>query len=100
VRGYSAFSNNLDCNVLAVDYRGFGDSSGTPSEEGLVNDARAVWDYVVQHASEKNGEGLGEEGVKEKDVILVGQSLGTGVVAGLAGQLAGEGKYCVSKLLK
>jgi abhydrolase domain-containing protein 12 len=95
VRGYSAFSNNLDCNVLAVDYRGFGDSSGTPSEEGLINDSRAVWDYVVQHASEKNGEGQGQKGVKEKDLILVGQSLGTGVVAGLAGQLAGEGKCCL-----
>jgi abhydrolase domain-containing protein 12 len=96
VRGYSAFSNNLDCNVLAVDYRGFGDSSGTPSEQGLINDARAVWDYVVQHASEKNGEGHGEE--EEKEIILVGQSLGTGVVAGLAGQLAGEGKSCLSRL--
>lgn len=93
MRGYSAFSNNLDCNVLAVDYRGFGDSSGTPSEQGLINDARAVWDYVVQHASEKDGEGQGQEG--EKDVIMVGQSLGTGVVAGLAGQLAEEGKCCL-----
>jgi len=85
VRGYSAFSN-LDCNVLAVDYRGFGDSTGTPSEKGLIKDARTVWDYVIRHDS---GHGIEAEG--DRGVILVGQSLGTGVVAGLAGQLAMEG---------
>ena len=76
VRSYFAYSA-LDCNVLAIDYRGFGDSTGTPSEPGLISDARAVWDYVI---------GIGGE-----EVILMGQSLGTGVVAGLAGELASEG---------
>jgi abhydrolase domain-containing protein 12 len=85
VRGYSAFSN-LDCNVLAVDYRGFGDSTGTPSEKGLIKDARTVWDYVTGHDS---GHGIKAEG--DRGVILVGQSLGTGVVTGLAGQMAREG---------
>lgn len=79
MRGYSAYSA-LDCNVVAVDYRGFADSTGTPSEHGLITDARAVWDYV---------RGLGAEGGQ---VVLVGQSLGTGVVSGLAGQLADEGE--------
>jgi pimeloyl-ACP methyl ester carboxylesterase len=86
VRGYSAYSN-LDCNVLAVDYRGFGDSTGTPSEKGLIKDARTVWDFVIRHDS---GHGIKAEG--DRGVILIGQSLGTGVVAGLAGQLAKEGK--------
>jgi abhydrolase domain-containing protein 12 len=84
VRGYSAYSN-LDCNVIAVDYRGFANSTGTPSEEGLMLDARTVWDYV------QGIQGRLEERQSDKDVILVGQSLGTGVVAGLAGQLAREG---------
>ena len=76
VRSYSAYSA-LDCNVLAIDYRGFGDSTGTPSEPGLIADARAIWDYVTE-------QGGGE-------IILMGQSLGTGVVAGLAGELVREG---------
>ena len=32
----------LGANVLAVDYRGFGDSGGGPSEAGVSRDARAV----------------------------------------------------------
>jgi len=44
-----------------------------------LTDARAIWDYV-------NRDGISGEGV-----ILMGQSLGTGVVAGLAGNLADEG---------
>jgi abhydrolase domain-containing protein 12 len=87
VRGYSAYSN-LDCNVIAVDYRGFGDSTGTPSEQGLITDAQRVWDYVLSFQSSS----ISNQGKKgEDDVILIGQSLGTGVVSGLAGQLAHEG---------
>lgn len=84
MRGYSAYSN-LDCNVIAVDYRGFANSTGTPSEEGLITDARTVWDYVQGTTAKSRDRQMGD------NVILVGQSLGTGVVAGLAGQLAAEG---------
>ena len=84
MRGYSAYSN-LNSNVIAIDYRGFGDSTGTPSEEGLITDARTVWDYVQHTLSSQKGKGAPQE------VVLIGQSLGTGVVAGLAGQLAKEG---------
>ncbi|KAK1923247.1 Alpha/Beta hydrolase protein [Papiliotrema laurentii] len=87
VRGYSAMSNMLDVNVVAVDYRGFGDSTGTPSEAGLLVDARAAWDYV--HAA------MVERGVPDPStqIILAGQSLGTGVVSALAGHLASKGTY-------
>jgi abhydrolase domain-containing protein 12 len=77
----------LDCNVLAVDYRGFGDSTGTPSEKGLIKDAKAVWDYVDLQGREGGKDGAGNG----KGVVLVGQSLGTGVVVGLAGLLADQG---------
>lgn len=69
-----------------IDYRGFGDSTGTPSETGLLLDARAAWDYVASLVSS-------HEGVT--DVVLVGQSLGTGVVSALAGRLAQEGEQNV-----
>ena len=38
-----------DLRVLAVDYRGYGRSTGTPSEEGLLLDAEAVVRYAHAH---------------------------------------------------
>lgn len=73
------YARAFGANVLAIDYRGFGDSEGTPSEEGLIRDARAAWDWVS------------ERGARAEDVALVGLSLGTGVVSGLAAQLSREG---------
>ncbi|WRT70786.1 uncharacterized protein IL334_007785 [Kwoniella shivajii] len=87
VRSYSAFSNSLDCNVVAIDYRGFGDSTGTPSEQGLLRDARTAYDFL-EHTMRRTGFTKEETA---KNVILAGQSLGTGVVSGLAGQLENEG---------
>jgi len=78
----SSLSSTLNVNVLTIDYRGFGDSTGTPSEPGLISDARAAWDWVL----EKNG------GDASK-IAIVGQSLGTGVGTGLVGQLAAEGEF-------
>ncbi|KAF8599413.1 alpha/beta-hydrolase [Ceratobasidium sp. AG-I] len=78
-RLYSTLSSRLNANVLAIDYRGFGDSEGTPSERGLQIDARTAWDWLIEH------------GAKEEDITVVGQSLGTGVSAGLAAELAEEG---------
>ena len=69
-------------NVLAIDYRGFADSTGTPSEAGLLTDAEAAWDFVMT----RSGKGGAE------NIILVGQSLGTGVASGLAGKLADKGR--------
>ncbi|CEL60407.1 Monoacylglycerol lipase ABHD12 OS=Danio rerio GN=abhd12 PE=2 SV=1 [Rhizoctonia solani AG-1 IB] len=78
-RLYSTLSSRLNANVLAIDYRGFGDSGGVPSEQGLLSDARAAWDWLI------------ENGSKESDITVVGQSLGTGVSAGLVAELAEEG---------
>ncbi|KAH7084576.1 Alpha/Beta hydrolase protein [Paraphoma chrysanthemicola] len=56
--------------VLAFDYRGFGRSSGTPSETGLLNDAEAVIDWALNEAR-----------VPPERIVLLGHSLGTAVVA-------------------
>ncbi|KDQ62270.1 hypothetical protein JAAARDRAFT_30167 [Jaapia argillacea MUCL 33604] len=79
VQHYTTFSSRLHANVLAIDYRGFGDSEGTPSEDGLIRDGRAAWDWLM------------ERGVKGEDVLIVGLSLGTGVSVGLAKELSDEG---------
>ncbi|KAI0345650.1 alpha/beta-hydrolase [Trametopsis cervina] len=79
VNAYSAYSSRLQVNVLAVDYRGFGDSTGNPDTEGLALDAYASWNWLIEH------------GAKPEDIIIVGHSLGTGVTAQLAKKLAAEG---------
>ncbi|MBM4354544.1 MAG: hypothetical protein FJ109_12270 [Deltaproteobacteria bacterium] len=37
----------LPARVLAVDYRGYGKSEGSPSEEGIYKDADAAWAYLT-----------------------------------------------------
>lgn len=64
---------------MSLDYRGFGDSEGIPSEQGLGDDARAAWEWLKEH------------GAKDGDILVTGQSLGTGVVAKLVGALGKEG---------
>jgi fermentation-respiration switch protein FrsA (DUF1100 family) len=50
-------------NVLAIDYRGYGKSAGTPSENGLYADAVAGYEWLLRHGSSSSilvfGEGLG-----------------------------------------
>jgi pimeloyl-ACP methyl ester carboxylesterase len=58
--------------VLLFDYRGYGQSSGRPSEAGLTEDAQAAYDW------------LRRQGVASRDVILVGQSLGNAPAAQLS----------------
>ena len=36
-------------HVLAIDYRGFGDSESFPTEEGLVEDAKAAYRWMVEN---------------------------------------------------
>ena len=38
--------NELGCDALLVDYRGYAENSGTPSEVEFLKDARSVWDYA------------------------------------------------------
>jgi len=59
--------------VCLFDYRGYGGNPGSPSEAGLLNDARAVHASVAARA-----------GVDAGRIILLGESLGTGVAAALA----------------
>ena len=60
-------------DVLSFDYRGYGDSSGSPSEEGTYRDARAAlaWLLAQTHA----------DGTR---VFYLGESLGGAVAAQLA----------------
>lgn len=37
---------SLGSHIIALDYRGYGDSSGKPSERGLVKDALLAYDFI------------------------------------------------------
>jgi len=62
--------NTLGLNVLIFDYRGYGSSDGSPTENGTYLDAEAAWDYLV--AKKK---------IAPQQIILWGRSLGGAVAA-------------------
>ncbi|KAK4452628.1 Alpha/Beta hydrolase protein [Podospora aff. communis PSN243] len=64
-------------HTITIDYRGFGNSSGTPSEKGLLQDALAVADWAMREAK-----------IPLPRIVLFGQSLGTAVCISLAHHLA------------
>jgi fermentation-respiration switch protein FrsA (DUF1100 family) len=66
-------TERLHVTVLAFDYRGYGRSDGNPSERGLLADARSARRYLAQRAE-----------VNERDIVLLGRSLGGGVAVDLA----------------
>ena len=66
----------LGLDVFIFDYRGYGDNSGSPSEENLAADARAIWNYATK-----------ERNVAPHRVILYGESLGGGVAVRLAAEM-------------
>jgi hypothetical protein len=70
---YLKMFHRLRYSTLIIDYRGYGRSSGTPSEEGTYRDAEAAWTWLT-----------GARGVKPGDVVLFGESLGGAVASWLA----------------
>jgi uncharacterized protein len=61
--------------LLAVSYRGYGSSTGTPSEEGLHKDADAGYAF------------LRSRGYEPARIVAVGESLGSGVAVALAARV-------------
>jgi len=72
-----AMFHRLGYGVLIFDYRGYGRSTGRPSEEGLYRDAMAAWEYLTR-----------ERGIAPGRIVLFGESLGGAVAAWLAAQFA------------
>ena len=70
----------LGLSVLIFDYRGFGQSSGKPTEKGTYRDADAAWQYLV-----------GQRNISPEHIILFGRSLGASIAAELATRQAAAG---------
>ncbi|KAK2663198.1 hypothetical protein Ddye_001772 [Dipteronia dyeriana] len=69
-------SFHLRVNLMGYDYSGYGQSTGKPSEQNTYCDIEAVYRCLEE-----------KYGVKEEDVILYGQSVGSGPTLDLATRL-------------
>ncbi len=72
---YLPIFHSLGLSVVLWDYRGYGQSTGRPSEAGLYQDADAVMDYLQQRRS-----------IAPTQTVIYGESLGGGVASYLAAQ--------------
>jgi uncharacterized protein len=70
----------LGLNLLAFDYRGYGESNGIPSEAGLYRDAEAAYGYLRDTL-----------GVPPERIVLFGHSLGSAVAVELATRVPAAG---------
>ena len=64
---------SLGLSVLIIDYRGYGQSGGKTTEEGIYRDAEAAWRYLRE-----------DRGIRASNIVIFGRSLGASVAAWLA----------------
>jgi len=72
-----ALCGELQAHVLMLDYRGFGGSTGSPSQTGLLTDAAAAWAWILGFSQASR-------------IFVYGHSLGAAVAIHLAASLNGE----------
>lgn len=65
--------HSLGYSTLIFDYRGYGESTGSPTEAGTYRDADAAWRYLTD-----------KRGVSPDKIVVFGRSLGGAVAAWLA----------------
>ncbi len=65
--------NQLGLAVFIFDYRGYGESSGKPSEAGTYTDAESAWAYLTEN-----------RGIDPREIVIFGRSLGAAIAAHLA----------------
>jgi fermentation-respiration switch protein FrsA (DUF1100 family) len=63
---------DMEVNFLIIAWRGFSGNKGKPTENGLYIDGISAVNWIIN------------QGVKEKDLILYGESLGTGIATEIA----------------
>jgi len=63
---------DINVNFLLLSWRGFNGNKGKPTEKGLYEDARSAVQW------------LSDQGIEKKDIIIYGESLGTGIASEIA----------------
>ncbi|KAI4886236.1 hypothetical protein NFI96_023521, partial [Prochilodus magdalenae] len=76
--GVANILSSLGYHAVVMDYRGFGDSTGEPTESGLTADALYLYNWVRERS-------------KDSLLVIWGQSLGTGVSTNIAVKLQEQG---------
>lgn len=66
------FFHEIGVNFFIFDYRGYGKSTGSPSEKGLYEDAQAAYDYLISRSD-----------VDKNKIVVYGKSLGGPIAADL-----------------
>ena len=65
----------LGLSVLIIDYRGYGQSEGRTTEQGIYRDAEAAWRYLTEN-----------QDISESRIVVFGRSMGASAAAYLAVQ--------------
>ena len=65
--------HHLGLAVFIIDYRGYGESEGSPTEAGTYRDAAAAWEYLVRRRD-----------IAPQEIVIFGRSLGAAIAAELA----------------
>jgi fermentation-respiration switch protein FrsA (DUF1100 family) len=79
--------HRLGLNTFIIDYRGYGNSTGKPDEQGLYQDAAAAWRYLTE-----------DKGFANNQILIFGRSLGGAVAARLAADVQARGLILESTL--
>ena len=82
---YLPHFNAMGYAVLLVDYRGYGASTGKPSEAGTYRDADAAWRWLTT-----------QQQLQPADIVVAGESLGGAVAAELAARMQPRALLLVS----
>ncbi|CAH8841463.1 unnamed protein product [Trichobilharzia szidati] len=75
--------SHFQCNIFILDYRGYGQSTGRPSEKGLYADAKCAMDYLSSRTD-----------INTAKIFLFGRSLGGAVAIHLASDPKSSAKIC------
>jgi len=81
--------DRLHCNVCLLEYRGYGHSDGSPSEEGIYMDAQAALDYLSTYQR--------SDVIDPRKIIVFGRSLGGAIAIDLCSRT--ENRDLVAALL-
>lgn len=81
----NSFQQYPDWSVVLINYRGYGQSEGKPSEKHLLSDSLEIYDYFTTRPEYKNAK-----------IVVMGRSMGTGVAVNLAQNRSVDGVILAS----
>lgn len=82
------YYNQQGIDMLAINMRGFGESDGSPTEQGMYADAQTMFRYLVN-----------DKGIDPKNIIIHGYSMGAPIAAKLASDISANGQHIAGLFL-